>query len=97
MTTEDDPEPPLDDATGDDPIEIDACLAYEAQTERLKVYAALLRVTIPRIGATTRPEFGKEAEIDPDVNAARNLAIESIFADIRRITGAGIPSAARTP
>ncbi|SIN70533.1 hypothetical protein SAMN05444166_0272 [Singulisphaera sp. GP187] len=60
---------------------------YDAQTERLKVYATLLRVTVPKIGATTRDEFGKEAEIDPDVCSARNLAIMAIFADIRRIAG----------
>jgi hypothetical protein len=62
-------------------------VVYDAQTERLKVYATLLRVTLPKIGATTRVEFGKEAEIDPDVCSARNLAIMAIFADIRRITG----------
>src|SRR3569623_985817 len=90
-------DPPLDDPLDDDPGEFDAALIYEAQTERLKVYAALLRVTIPRIGATTRLDSGRETEIDPDVNTARNLAIESIFADIRRIAGAGIHSAADTP
>jgi hypothetical protein len=62
-------------------------VVYDAQTERLKVYATLLRVTLPKIGATTRVEFGKEAEIDPDVCSARNLAIMAIFADIRRLAG----------
>jgi hypothetical protein len=78
-----------DDLVDDDEalLDEDLPIVYDAQTERLKVYATLLRVTLPKIGATTRVEFGKEAEIDPDVCSARNLAIMAIFADIRRITG----------
>lgn len=72
-----------DDTSGTE----DRTAVYEAQTERLKVYATLLRVTVPRIGAATRVEFGRETEIDPDVCSARNLAIMAIFTDIRRIAG----------
>ena len=78
-----------DDLVDDDDASLDEDVpaVYDAQTERLKVYATLLRVTVPKIGASTRVEFGKEAEIDPDVCSARNLAIMAIFADIRRIAG----------
>jgi hypothetical protein len=62
---------------------------HEARTERLKVYAILLRATLPRIGASARLELGPAIEIDPDLTTARNLAMEAIFADIRRIAGAG--------
>ncbi|WP_406699218.1 hypothetical protein V5E97_10110 [Singulisphaera sp. Ch08] len=88
MTT--DPALDADDELVDDEdgsLDDDLPDVYDAQTERLKVYATLLRVTVPKIGATTRVEFGKEAEIDPDVCSARNLAIMAIFADIRRIAG----------
>lgn len=62
---------------------------HRAQTERLRVYATLLRVTLPRIGAMVRPEIGSglEIEIDPDVASARHLAVEAVLADIRRIAG----------
>lgn len=88
-------DPDLDPDTTDDFVDDDEdglldeelSTAYEAQTERLKVYATLLRVTLPRIGATMRGEFAREAEIDPDVCSARNLAIMAICSDIRRITG----------
>jgi|GEM_PF-3045820 len=62
--------------------------SYEAETERLRVYATLIRATLPRIGSTLRSEFGREAEIDTDVCAARNLALMGIFAEIRRIASA---------
>ena len=60
---------------------------HKTQTERLKVYASLLRVTLPRIGASARLDNGPALDIDPDVITARHLAIEAIFADIRRIAG----------
>lgn len=83
------PEPQdLDDEAPDDFV-TDQAIVFDARTERLKVYASLIRATLPRIGTSSGFE-GREPEIDGDVTTARNLAIEAIFADIRRIAGAGL-------
>lgn len=88
---------PNDNDDHDDTIAADAALVYEAQTERLRVYAVVLRVTLPKPSATAGFDAAADADIDPDVHTARNLALEAVFADIRRIAGLGISSPGTAP
>lgn len=81
---------PVDGDEAEDGVEeflVGPTIVYDSETERMKVYGSILRATSPRIGAVHGYEAGKEIEIDPDVDSARNLALLAIWSDIRRMAG----------